>query len=83
MNAYDEEKLARLLGGLPPAPDGWVKAAQELPFVRIEVDEIVGRAAEDEAFRKALAADLERALAEAGYEPAESLLSALRDRLSL
>jgi hypothetical protein len=52
-------------------------------LLRAELDEIVMRAEEDEAFRRALAADLERALAEAGYEPAEPLLNALRERLSL
>ena len=28
---YDEEHLAQLLKMLPPAPEGWVRAAQELP----------------------------------------------------
>jgi hypothetical protein len=81
MTAYDEERLADLLGALPPAPDGWVKAAQELPFARI--DEIVAKASADADFRQALIADLEKALASAGYEPDERLLSALRERLSL
>jgi hypothetical protein len=83
MTAYDEERLADLLRALPPAPDGWVKAAQELPFARIELDEIVSRASADADFRQALIADLEKALASAGYEPDERLLSALRERLSL
>ena len=28
---YDEERLGELLAVLPPAPLGWVEAAQELP----------------------------------------------------
>jgi hypothetical protein len=27
---YDEEELAELLAALPPAPDAWVRAAQDL-----------------------------------------------------
>jgi hypothetical protein len=83
MTPYDEQQLALLLRRLPRAPEAWVTAAQVLPLLRAELDEIVMRAEEDEAFRRALAADLERALAEAGYEPAEPLLNALRERLSL
>jgi len=81
MTAYDEERLAQLIRRLPPAPEGWVRAAQELPLARAEVDEIVGRAVADAEFRKALIADLEAALAAAGYEPDERLLADLRDRL--
>ena len=34
MNAYDHDALARLIAALPPAPRGWVRAAQELPAAR-------------------------------------------------
>jgi hypothetical protein len=80
MPAYDEERLARLLRTLPPAPDDWVKAAQELPFARL--DEIIERAVADEKFRRELEADLEGALTRAGYEPSERLTTALRERLA-
>jgi len=80
MPAYDEERLARLLRTLPPAPDDWVKAAQELPFARL--DEIIERAVADEQFRRELEADLEGALNRAGYEPSERLTAALRERLA-
>ena len=79
---YDEERLGELLRALPPAPEGWVRAAQELPRSRRELDDIVGRAVEDEAFRTALIADLERALREVGYEPESLPLEELRRRLS-
>jgi hypothetical protein len=82
MTAYDEERLAELLRSLPPAPEGWVKAAQELPFLRAQLDDIVQRAEADAEFRRALMADLEAALAEAGYEPTDKLVRELRERLS-
>jgi hypothetical protein len=75
---YDEERLAELLGILPPAPTGWVQAAQELPAARGELDAIVERARVDAEFRIRLVADLEAALAAAGYEPTDELIDALR-----
>jgi phage shock protein A len=79
---YDEERLAQLLKMLPPAPEGWVKAAQELPRARQEIDEIATRADMDAEFRAAVNADLEAALEQAGYDVDPSLLPELRDRLS-
>jgi hypothetical protein len=79
--ALHEERLAELLRLLPPAPGGWVQAAQELPGVRGSLDEIVARAEADLEFRAALIADLETALGQAGYEPGERLLEAVRQRL--
>ena len=66
---------------LPPAPQGWVKAAQELPRVRAELDDIVARAVADAEFRRALIADLEDALKSEGYEPEAIPLDELRRRL--
>ncbi len=82
MRAYDEERLAEFLRTLPPAPEGWVRAAQELPLARLGLDEIVARAEADAEFRKALIADLEAALAAAGYEPEMPLIEALRRRFA-
>ena len=79
---YDEERLAKLLRLLPPAPEAWVKAAQELPLARRGLDEIVERAVADAEFRAALIADLESALAQAGYEPNERLVEELREKLA-
>jgi hypothetical protein len=79
---YDEEHIAVLLQFLPPAPEGWVRAAQELPFCRAELDEIVARAQDDADFRAALAANLEAALEREGYEPDRALIELLRGRLS-
>jgi hypothetical protein len=80
-HTYDEERLAELLRVLPPAPQAWVRAAQELPLARRELDGIVERAVADAEFRAALIADLETALAQAGYEPSERLVEELRVEL--
>lgn len=79
---YDEERLGVLLRLLRPAPAGWVRAAQELPAARRTFDEIVARAEADRAFRSALIADLERALAAEGYEPDRRIVDELRARLA-
>lgn len=82
MNAYDAEQLAEVIRALPPVPEGWVQAAQELPRARRGLDEIIARAEADAEFRQALHADLESALAQAGYEPDPALLDAVRNRLT-
>jgi hypothetical protein len=82
MSGYDTERLARLIGMLPPAPMGWVRAAQELPAARRGLDEIVARAEADAAFRRTLLADLEAALLAEGYEPERRVLDELRRRLA-
>jgi hypothetical protein len=79
---YDESRLGELLRRLPPAPQGWVKAAQELPRVRRELDDIVTRAVADAEFRQALIADLEASLRAEGYEPEVIPLDELRRRLN-
>ena len=81
MTGYDEERLAELIGALPPAPAGWVRAAQELPRARKGLDTLVERARADASFRAAVIADLEGALNEVGVEPDPHLVEALRRRL--
>jgi hypothetical protein len=81
-HGYDEEQLGRLIGLLPPAPEGWVRAAQEIPAFRRTLDEIVARAEADEAFRRALIADLEVAIAAAGYALKPRILDELRTKMS-
>jgi hypothetical protein len=82
MSAFDEDRLAELIGALPPAPEAWVRAAQELPSARTELDEIVARAEADAQFRRALIDDLEATLAREGYEPDRPLVNALRRRFA-
>ncbi len=81
MTRYNEESIAELLRSLPPPPEGWVRAAQELPLARRGLDEIVERAQADAEFRARLVADLEAALEAAGYETDPALLDAVRARL--
>ena len=77
-SGYDEERLGELLTDLPPAPAGWVQAAQEPPAARLGIDEIVERARVDSEFRVMLVDDLEAALTAAGYEPTDELVEAVR-----
>ena len=79
---YDEDLLAALLRVLPPAPEAWVRAAQELPLARQGLDEIVARAEADAEFRTRLVADLEAALEAEGYERDPAVVEALRQRLA-
>jgi len=78
---YDEQRLGELLRALRPVPQGWIEAAQELPRVRREMDDIVARAVADAEFRRALVEDLENALRAEGYEPEVIPLDELRRRL--
>ena len=77
---FDEERIARLLRMLPPAPEAWVQAAKELPALRA-LDDIVARAEADAEFRRALIADLEATLQREGVEPDTSTVEAVRRRL--
>ena len=80
MTAFDEERLARLIQALPPAPEAWVRAAQELPLAKAELDEIVARAEADVEFRARLVADLEVALEAEGYERDPAVIELLKVR---
>jgi hypothetical protein len=82
MSGYDIERIAALLGLLPPPPEGWVLAAQELPRARAEIAGLVARAEEDAAFRALVVADLEAALEAEGIEATPSVVAALRTRLT-
>ena len=81
MTGYDEERIAELLRLLPPAPAGWVQAAQELPAARMEIAALVARAEADAAFRASVVADLEAALEAEGIAPTPSVVAALRSSL--
>ena len=80
MSRYDETRIGELLRRLPPAPEGWVRAAQELPLARLGLDELVRRAEADAEYRSRLIADLEAALRDEGVEPDPQLVEALRRR---
>jgi hypothetical protein len=82
MSRYDHEQLARLIGMLPPAPQGWVQAAQELPGAKRGLDQLVARAQADADFRATVVADLERALEAEGVEPQPRVVEQLRRLLA-
>jgi hypothetical protein len=82
MTAFHEERLARLIRALPPAPAAWVRAAQELPLARAGLDEIVARAEADADFKARLVADLDAALEAEGYERDPAVVEALKVRLN-
>jgi len=81
MTGYDEQRIAELLRLLPPAPMGWVQAAQELPAARDEIAALVARAEADAAFRARVIADLEAALEAEGIPATPSVVAVLRSRL--
>lgn len=78
---YDEEKLGELLSALPPAPEAWVRAAQNLPLAQKGVDEIVERAETDEEFRRRVIEDPKAALEEADVVAHLDAIEILRRRL--
>jgi hypothetical protein len=82
MSVYEHEHLARSIGLLPPAPEAWVRAAEELPAARRELDQLVARAEQDAAFRAALLANLESALRAEGVEPEPYVVAELRRLLA-
>lgn len=81
MTSYDIDGIARLLAALPPAPKGWVSAAQQLPRARAAFDSLLERAEADAELRQRLVADLEAALAEAGILATPGFIELARERL--
>jgi hypothetical protein len=77
----DDQSLERLLRLLPSAPDSWVRTAQELPFVRDEIESILTRAGADSAFRGALQSDAPEALGREGYELSPDVVAHILRRL--
>ena len=77
----DEVTIARLLRELPRPPEGWIRAAQELPAARAALDGLVARAEADARLREEILADLEAALRREGVEPDRRNVAALRARL--
>jgi hypothetical protein len=81
MAAYNEEKLGEILSALPPAPEAWVKAAQELPLMQQGLAQIVERADADEDYRRKVIEDPEAALEEADVVAHADAIEILRRRL--
>jgi hypothetical protein len=81
MNTHDIGHLARRLAALPPAPEGWLVAAQELPQMRRSLDDLLTQAESDAGLRDRLVANLESALAESGIRPTPRIVHEARMRL--
>ena len=77
----NEVTIGRLLRELPRPPEGWIRAAQELPAARAALDGLVARAEADARVREEILADLEAALRQEGFEPDRRNVAALRARL--
>jgi hypothetical protein len=78
---FDEESVAEQLGALRPAPEAWVRAAQELPAARRALERLVELARLDAELAGALRNDLEAALAERSIALPAALRRELRERL--
>ena len=81
VSTHDIGRLARRLAALPPAPEGWLVAAQELPQVRRTLDDLLAQAESDAGLRDRLVADLESALAESGIRPTPRIVHEAQLRL--
>ena len=81
MKTYNHDRLAELLGLLPPAPEGWPDAARELPRALRTLDDLVMRAEADAELRRRMVDDLESALAQSGIAPTPRILEEARARL--
>lgn len=79
--SYEIDQIARLLAALPPAPEGWVAGAQQLPRARATFDSLLERATADAELRARLLADLEAALLEAGINLTPRFVELARERL--
>ena len=75
------EELARLLAVLPPAPLGWVEAAQELPRRTPNSRAWSPAPSRMPSSAPGSVADLEAALAESGISPTPRILAEARRRL--
>lgn len=77
----DPDRIADLLRALPPAPEATVRTAQELPFVRDEINAILDRASSDPMFRHALGTDAGAALSREGFDVSEDVVAHILRRL--
>ena len=81
MAAYNEEQLGEILSALPPAPEAWVRAAQNLPVVQQGLEQIVERAEADEDYRRRVIEDPAAVLEEAEVVAHADTVEILRRRL--
>lgn len=75
----DDERLARLLSNLPPAPAAWVERAARIPRVQRDLGDVQRRLDEDALLREAFRRDGAQALRDAGIDLDQEVLEYLRD----
>ena len=75
---FDEERLGELIALLPPAPVGWTWPRRSSPPPGSSSTRSSSEPARTRSSARRLVADLEDALASAGYEPRAALLAAVR-----
>ena len=73
-----EERIARLLRELPPAPTGWIEAAAALPAARRALEHIDEQVVQGAAERAEITAAIEEALRAADVAPTPEHVLALR-----
>lgn len=78
-DALSEERIARLLSSLPPAPAAWVERAARIPRVQRDLADVQRRLEEDALLREAFRQEGGRALRDAGLEIDQEVLDHLRD----
>jgi hypothetical protein len=78
---HTEAELVAALKLTAGPPEGWIEAAALLPSTLGDLDRIE-RAVSGPEFRERFARDPHEALLQAGLEPSEQLVEALRVRLS-
>ena len=79
--SYHEERLGELFRLLPEVPEGWVRAAQELPAARAALDTLVARAEANAAERDWIVRRPRGCPRRGGREPTSILLAEARARL--
>ncbi len=77
----DSHEPERLLRVLPSPPEAWVRTAQELPFVRDEIESILERAAASPIFRDELERDAPSALRQEGHQLSPDVVAHILRRL--
>jgi len=81
MPPYDEQELADLLRALKPPPEDWAEAARQVPRIQRQLDQVLPTLEAESAARSTETEALERAISEAGIEPAPQLVAALKRHL--
>lgn len=83
MSSHADQRLAKLIAALPPAPERLVRRAQDIPSDHPALGEFVVRAEDDPAFRAELERDPEAALERAGHPRDAATIQTLRGHLGL